>query len=320
MNLANLPRIQKLFEKTQPVCFGRYVIDVPTETTVIVGPQEFGPRIETIPDGADKIAVLAEAKRNEVLQKSKTIDRAEIKDFAQGPTAGSWTLSFWETDTAQKAGVLDVIGYMPMGPHAVIYASTTAKSEGRTEDFLVSRLTSIAGNLRARTPNEIPTEPGVCLDLGFIADDSGKFQEIFGIGFRFPSLPGVSFSVSSNKDGEPSPPMSQRRREAEREVRGTPYEAEFRKVKVLRDGKYTVAKRRGEEALFKRPLEEGGYSHEFQFEVPGIRYDRNNPNLDAALYTGVEGNRPNAKGTDLTDEEAIALWDMLLSKLRLRVP
>ena len=176
----------------------------------------------------------------------------------------------------------------------------------------------IATHLRSRLPSEIPPEPGVCLDLGFIADDSGKFQEIFGIGFRFPSLPDVSFSVLTNKDGQTPPPLSQQRREAEQAVRGTPLEADYRKVKVLREGKRKVGPWAGEEVLFRRPPEQGGY-HEFQFDYPGIRYDRNHPSIDVSMTSGVKDNRVGAAPVGLTDDEAIALWDRLLGSLRLRV-
>ena len=131
---------------------------------------------------------------------------------------------------------MQVWGYLDTKKHAFITKSATAPSDGRTEATEKADLAYIASHLRARTPDEIPAEPGVCLDLGFIADDLGKYQEIFGIGFRFPSLPDVSLSISSNKDGQTPQPLSVRRKEAERSVLGSILEGKFRQVKVLRDG------------------------------------------------------------------------------------
>jgi hypothetical protein len=319
MNSTSLPpKIQKLFEKTKPVCFGRFVIDVPAETTVVPGPQEFGPTIETIENGAKSLAVMARKKRDEIMATGKTIARSELRLFDSGPTQGSWTVAFWRTDSAKEVGLEDIWGYFKAGPHGFLCRNAIGDKETRTD--VENQNNYIATHLRARTHDEIPSEPGVCLNLGFIADDSGKFQEIFGVGFRFPSLPDVSFSVSSNKDGQTDPPLSEQRREAERAVQGTPMEADFRKVKVLREGKRKIYQWAGEEALFHRPKKNGDVWQEFQYAYPGIRYDKNNPGWDATMFTGVDGNTAGGKASSLTDEEAVALWDAVLSTVRLRVP
>jgi hypothetical protein len=215
---------------------------------------------------------------------------------------------------------MQVWGYLDTKKHAFITKSATAPSDGRTEVTEKADLAYIASHLRARAPDEIPSEPGVCLNLGFIADDSGKYQEIFGIGFRFPSLPDVSLSISSNKDGQTPQPLSVRRKEAERSVLGSILEGKFRQVKVLRDGPRKLYQWDGEEALFRRPREEGGTWQEFRYDYPGIRYDKSNPRWDAAMFTGVDHNTAGGKASSLTDDEAIALWDAVMTTIRLRVP
>lgn len=319
MNSTSLPpKIQKFFEKTKPVCFGRFVIDVPAETTVVPGPQDFGPKIETIENGAAKIAKLVQDKKKALesvmhLREPGTL----LRESTEGPLPGSWTILFRGDESATR--VMKVWGYLRATPHAFLYQGSTAPSEGRTVDTERAALQQIAIHLRARAPDEVPTEPGVCLNLGFIADDSGKYQEIFGVGLRFPSLPDVSLSISSNKDAQTGPSLSDKRKEAERAIQGSGLEAEYRKVKVLREGERPIFQWKGEEALFKRPRKEGGDWHEFQYEYRGIRYDKNNPALEAAMFTGVDRNTAGGKATTLTDAEAMALWDALLSTLRLRV-
>jgi len=316
----NSAKIDKLFEKTKPVCFGRFVIDVPVETKVLHGTQDFSSPIETVENGATRTHELANKKHKEVIAASKAFERAEVHQFEKGTTPGSWMLLYWDSSSAKKVGVLSVQGYLAAGGHAFIVRSSTAPSEGRTEATEKAELAHIANHLRARNPEEIPTEPGVCLDLGFIADDTGKYQEIFGIGFRFPSLPDVSLSISSNKDGQTPEPLSKRRKQAEKLALDSPFAAAFSKVKVMRDGERRIAQWAGEEALFRRPREEGGVWHELRFNYPGIRYDHRNPRLDATLFTGVERNTAGGLESSLSDEEAIALWDRMLSTLRLRVP
>ena len=158
--------------------------------------------------------------------------------------------------------------------------------------------------------------------MGFIADDSGKFQEIFGIGLRFPELPDASFSVSSNKDAQQGDSFEDRRAEAKRAAfMVAPLATLFNKVKTLREGKLKVSQGQGSEALFRRPLDEGdGAWHEFQFEYTGKQFDHRNPAWDATLFTGVAHNQAGSKPSSLTDEDAMELWDRLMSSVRLRVP
>lgn len=322
MNTNTLPpKLQKIFEKTKPVCFGRFIIEVPTETTVVLGTQAFGPNIETLEDGAKSILATVENKKQELSEK-KFRDRVTpyLRDSTNGPTADSWTLLWWDGDAGKKVGMDEFSVFIRSGKHAYTFYSSTAPSEGRTFDIESAEIKYIAAHLRARAPDEIPTEPGVCLNLGFIADDSGKYQEIFGIGFRFPSLPDVSLSISSNKDGQTPQPLSKRRKEAEKLALESPFAAAFSKVKVLRDGPRKLYQWDGEEALFRRPREEGGVWHELRFAYPGIRYDRNNPSFSSTLFTGVDHNTAGGKESSLNDDEAIALWDAVMSTIRLRVP
>ena len=314
----NTPRIDKLFEKTKPVCFGRFVLDVPVDAVVVGGPQAFGPNIESLPNDVKSLASRAKAKRDEIRAKAHTIDRAEVISLNEGPTPNSWMLQYWKSDTAKEIGLETIEGFLAGAPHGFLYR--TATSENQTTSDILKKITYVATQLRARDPKEIPTEPGVCLDVGFIADDSGRFQEIFGIGLRLPELPDVSFSLSSNKDAQQGDSFEDRRAEAKRAAfLVAPLATLFNKVKALREGKLTVQQGQGSEALFRRPLEDGdGAWHEFQFEYAGKRFDHRNPSWDATLYTGVAHNRAGAKPSSLTDDEAVALWDRLMSSVRLR--
>ena len=312
-------RIDQFFSKTKPVCFGRFVLDVPFDADVVTGPQAFGPNIESLPNGVQSLARRAKAKRDEIQAKAHTIDRAEVISLNEGPTPTSWMLRYWKSDTAREVGLETIEGFLAGAPHGFIYR--TATSENQTTSDTLKKITYVATHLRSRDAQQVPVEPGVCLDMGFIADDSGQFQEIFGIGLRFPGLSDVSFSLSSNKDAQQGDSFEDRRAEAKRAAfMVAPLATLFNKVKTLREGKLKVQQGQGSEALFRRPMEEGdGAWHEFQFEYVGKRFDHRNPSWDATLFTGVAHNQPGSKPSSLTDEEAMALWDRLMSSVRLRV-
>ena len=187
---------------------------MPASATVVPGPQAFGPDIESLPNDVKSLARRAKTKRDEVQARALTKSQAEVVSFVTGPTPGSWLLSYWEDKVAKKVELQNITGFLAAGPHGFIYPDQTGDEE--TPNDVLKNVTYVATHLRARDPKEVPTDPGVCLDVGFIADDSGKFQEIFGIGLRFPELPDASFSVSSNKDAQQGDSFEDRRAEAKR--------------------------------------------------------------------------------------------------------
>jgi len=316
------PRIDKLFEKTKPVCFGRFVLDVPASATVVPGPQAFGPDIESLPNDVKSLTRRATAKRDEIQAKARTIDRAEVISLTEGPTPGSKVFRYWKSDTAKEVELQNITGFLAAGPHGFIYPDSTGDHE--TPEDVLKNITYVATHLRPRDSSDIPADPGVCLDVGFIADDSGKFQEIFGVGLRFAEWPDVSFSVSSNKDADQGESFEARRAEAKRAAMlVAPLATLFSKVKTLREGKLKVQQGSGSEALFRHPMSKDdgqGVWHEFLFEYAGKQYDHHNPSWDASLFTGVAHNNAGSTPSTLTDDEALALWDRLMASVRLRVP
>lgn len=315
----NLPRIDKLFEKTRAVCFGRFAMDIPATAKVLAGPQTFSGVMESFPNDVKSLAVLASKKASDLnAVKHLTQSGTLLREVMDGPTSGGRTLVFVDDPSATR--VLQVWGYLKAQPHGYLYKGGVGTLH-RTLADEKERLSYIATHLRARDPAEVPQEPGVCLDVGFIADDTGKFQEIFGIGLRFPELPDASFSISTNKDAQQGDSFEARRSEARRAALMVPELATaFAKIKTLREGKRKVQQGEGSEALFRRPLgDTPGHWHEFQFEYAGKRFDHRNPSWDAALFTGVERDQAGSVASGLSDEEAVALWDRLMTSVRLRV-
>lgn len=316
----NPPRIDKLFEKTKPVCFGRFVMDVPESAKVVSGPQSFGGEILAVNGGEKNLKATVAQKLAELdAVKHREEGGSLLRQVTDGPTQGSRVLQFRDTRWATRS--MQIWAYLNAPPGAYIYKTATAPSEGRSVEKEIAEVSYIATHLRARDPAEVPQEPGVCLDVGFIADDTGKFQEIFGIGLRFPELPDASFSISTNKDAQQGDSFEARRSEARRAALMVPELATaFAKIKTLREGKRRVQQGEGSEALFRRPLgDTPGHWHEFQFEYAGKRFDHRNPSWDAALFTGVERDQAGSVASSLSDEEAVALWDRLMASVRLRV-
>jgi hypothetical protein len=80
---------------------------------------------------------------------------------------------------------------------------------------------------------------------------------------------------------------------------------------VLREGKRDVQHWHGEESLFR--MSDG--THDFEWAFVGTPKDVANPSgFGAAMFTKVQHNMAGAaKAASVSDDEAVALWDRLLS-------
>ena len=200
-----------------------------------------------------------------------------------------------------------------------------ASKKGETESAVISRQRERAKSLRLRAADEVPDDPGFCIERGFMPGDRYGDQEEINAGIYLPSFPDVAFSVRSNKDAymdydkarfeemkRNELPLLARIRGAQK-IQGTSYPERD----VLREGKRDVQHWNGEESLILRP--DG--VHDFEWAFVGTPGDVANPSeFGAAMFTKVEHNMAGAaKEASLSNDEAVALWDKLLSSLKFRV-
>jgi hypothetical protein len=310
------PRLKKLFTRTKAVCFGRYVLDVPEEAQLILGYQEMPAKIITHENAAGKEKDLVDAFRKEKLIKRP---EAEFTSLVAGPVPNSLVQRYFASPYLKSVGGEGIINFVPVGNHVFEFGWGTGDEE--SADQIISKSADIARNLRARDNAEVPKGPGVCIDLGFIAETTGKFQEIFSAGVHFPSLPDVSFSVMSNKNASTDGPNGVgiiARHEAAMRDQGVVFPVDT-ELSRLRIGKHIVNGWNGEEVLLRHNGKDGAIIHEFMWQAIGKTGDLRHPaSVDINLDTGVAANTKYATKGSLSDDEAVALWDKLLSSLRFR--
>ncbi|CAH0145453.1 hypothetical protein SRABI118_00394 [Massilia sp. Bi118] len=310
------PRLKKLFARTKAVCFGRYVLDVPEEAHLILGYQEMPAKIITHENAAGKEKELVEAFRKETLMKRS---KAEFSALAAGPVPNSLVQRYFASPYLKSVGGEGIISFVPAGNHVFEFGWGSGDEE--SAEKILSQSADIARNLRARDNAEVPKGPGVCINLGFIAETTGKFQEIFSAGVHFPSLPDVSFSVMSNKNASTDGPNGVgiiARHEAAMRDQGVVFPTDTG-LSRLRIGKHIVNGWNGEEVLLRHNGKDGVMIHEFMWEVIGKTGELRHPaSVDINLDTGVNANTKYATKGSLTDDEAVALWDKLLASLHFR--
>lgn len=314
------PRLLKLFSKTKLICFGRYALEVPEEAQLIWGSVSFPSEIEAFPGGLDAIKLRIEEDIARLKRKSKTLD---INYHQAGPIDNSWQIRYYPNEFAKSDGLYFFNTYVNKGELSFLLRGAIEDNE--TEDATALRQAMRAKSLRLRTSDEVPAEPGYCIEHGFMASSFYGDQEMVNVGIVIPNLPDVKFSVSSNKDAyanyspeefekiqRPKLSLLARIQEA-KDDQGIHYPSRM----VLREGKRNVQHWYGEESLVKR--KDG--THDFEWALVGTPKNVAYPSeFSAQMYTKVEHNTVGAaKSASLSDDEAVALWDKLLSGLKFRV-
>lgn len=313
------PRLQAMFEKTKILCFGRYAIEVPQEAQLIVSNAVLDDGIDVLSGGLEK----AKDYADEQIRRLKwEHDTAEITYAGPGPTDESWQVRYFESKYAKEDNALFFETYLSKGDVTFILGDTV--SQGETESMVIARQLARAKSLRLRAAEEVPAELGFCIDHGFMPSDQYGDSEQISAGIYLPSLPDVTFSISSNKDAYADYKKAEFERnrdklsllgriKAAQEIQG----ARYPKRDVLREGKRNVQHWKGEESLIRRP--DG--THDFEWAFVGTPRDVISPSeFGATMFTKVADNMVGAaKKASVNDDEAVALWDKLLSGLKFRV-
>ncbi|MGV8867542.1 MAG: T6SS immunity protein Tli4 family protein [Janthinobacterium svalbardensis] len=319
-NLKISKRLEVLFLKTKIVCFGRYAIEIPKEAELIYGNISFPSRVEVIKGG---IFAKDEKIAEDIRKIKMNSQSSEIISNENGPIENSWQFRYFDNKFSKEDGNVLFSTYVNKGD--ITFVLTGSIPKGGTVKSAATTQLMRANSLRLRHQDEIPTEPGHCLESGFMSDNKYDNQEMADAGLYFPSLPDVTFSITANKDAYGDYPPA----EYDAKVRGKLsllariQEAKDQQGKnypprtLLREGKRDVQHWHGEESLIRRT--DG--VHDFEWTLVGTPRDIAYPAvLEASMYTKVAHNMVGAaEAASLTDEEAIALWDKLLSGLKFRV-
>ena len=314
------PRLKSLFNETKLVCFGRYALSVPKEAQVIWGEPSFPSRIYIFQGNRDAIKQIVDRDIAKIKLADKT---AEITYSNPGPIENSWQFRYYEDNASKRFHLHFFNTYINKGE--LIFLLRGSVKAGKNEEEAATQEANRAKSLRLRQENDIPSEEGYCIEHGFMTSSFYGGQEMIAAGIYLPSLPDVTFSISSNKDAYSDYPKEEF---ARMKVEELPLLARIRQAQeqqgsnypdrtLLREGKRNVQHWHGEESLIKRP--DG--THDFEWAFVGTPKDVANPSeFGAAMFTKVEHNTVGAaKAASLSDDEAVALWDKLLSGLKFRV-
>jgi hypothetical protein len=312
------PRLEQIFEKTKPVCFGRFIIDLPATAIVVFGRM-------TVDFEVRHFAGEASSADKRISKQLMKLDEEKFVTRRMNTPGSLYGKVVEEGIPGQKTfiGALSdsyrISSYVPIGEDLFVFASTSLPSTEEVRQR-ISKAGLFARHLRARAEGDIPAEPGICLEGGFI-NLTPTFENI-SMGIRLAEFQDVHLSISTLKNrGEPDEyaKLEFRLQSAERDAIQEGKGELYKRIKFFRRAPRQIGNWAGEEALARMPEEKGTFSsHQFNFYAMGTADDILHPVADVQLDTGVSGNKTKAKAPSVTDDEAVALWDRLTSTIRAR--
>lgn len=311
--------VQSLFKSTQVVCFGRFIMDIPRSAIIVYGPAEVEAPIEYFPGQADK---LAEHLRNRMkaIEEEREILRKD--DFQRLPLFGK-IIDGQVPGQKIAVGSKDSVSY-------TMHSFFTKKDDLFVQKInivspdtdRIATFNRVASNLRLRPQGEVPAEAGSCIEGAFIPLEQ-KYERVT-IGLRFNEFPDVRFSIDAHKNQQwlaETGALELMRKQAKESAEQAGLGAVFARIKVFRHQARQLGAWKGVEILTRTPaFKDNTEAHEFRYESLGAVDDSLQPRLDVRLDSGVVKNSKASINPGITDEDALALWDRLISTIRVRQP
>lgn len=321
--MSSVSRMTAIFESTQPVCVGRFLIDVPKSAEIVFGPARLP--VETW-------RVVGEGKNLHDFVRRAVAKSQEDKWLASDALIGSASMLGKVLDGAgpnhkivlgvgrADGSFYNVQSFMKAADDLFVQEY---QEPGEDNRYLraVQEAKEVAARLRHRESDEIPQDSGFCLDGAFIADTQSYMVEAVSLGIRLKEFDDVHVSIQTTKKERivDSDAIEPRLKSAEKSAKETGHGEWYSRIKFLRRGKRNVGKWDGFEVAARMPGHEGrDNSHEFAFLSHGEPKNPLLPVLDVKLQSGVKDNRAGETAPSITDEEAIYLWDRILGSIRPR--
>jgi len=282
-------RLKNLFKETKLVCFGRYALTVPKEAQVVWGSASFPSKIYLFKGDQNAIKTLVD---KDIAKLKFADDDADITYNDRGPIEGSWQIRYYEDKASKRFNLHFFNTYVNKSDLIFLLGGGDSK---KSEEQIVAMEANRAKSLRLRTKDEVPSDEGYCIEHGFMASSFYGDQEMVNVGIHLPSLPDVTFSISSNKDAYADYSKEEFARMKVEElsllarIHGAQKEQgiSYPLRTLLREGKRNVQHWHGEESLIRRT--DG--VHDFEWGFVGTPKDVANPSeFLVNMYTKVEHN------------------------------
>lgn len=316
------PRLQVMFKETRTVCFGRFMLDVPASATAAWGRSIVPLTVLVYPNEAEETKAESQQFIQE-LKNEKTTDGNPLLISVDKISKPEGAIVAGYASLTSSVN-LTIKGFFKLHNAGVIIKALPMEDR-RSE--VVANIAEIARRVRLRNETEVPTEPGNCIENGFLPDNSGTPKEnpgeLIEIGFRLKEFPDTHLSIAirpAQRNFNESNTLEWQLARLEKDLKAENPNHIRLKTKYFRRGKKIIENwGEGFEALSRSPEQPGIHSiHDFGMDFQGVAKDPLRPFINIQMQTGISDNEAGATKPLLSDAEAIALWDKITSTIRVR--
>ncbi|MEW6760639.1 MAG: T6SS immunity protein Tli4 family protein [Pseudomonadota bacterium] len=310
--------------KMKTVCVGRFLIDLPADAQIEVArPNIHGFDIAVFSEGEAEFQARVAHREAELKAKPDQSGGARNLESAtdvrtENGVAGKVFVHNRTVSEGTRARGLEIERYRNEGisVEALVHAgglSIDMAAEYYDPDKLAN-LPQLVSQLVPNPENQIPGEPGFCIDRAYFRDpltaDQGEQIMMFA---RLPSHPDIEFMLILAAGQKPDDETLLER--------GAAAEAslsllERMRLSTLRAAPRVIAGLPGEELVRLGVEENDAHVYSFWWEVNGTEDDVLVPHLVFQMNTGQGKDGP--VPTSISEDAAMALWDQVSDSIRIR--
>ena len=214
-------------------------------------------------------------------------------------------IRYYDDGPSPYGGNID--GYVLAGKNAYRFSIGASP---KVMDASTKLMADTLASVRARAPGEVPTEPGFCIDGGFIKGNENVYESVT-IPMEPSDQPAVLITFNTSTPNAVDEKGLLKRQD---EIAGY-FSGDKDGFTALRRGKRSLNGIEGEESLTRATNDQGNVIHLFTFNAYHGSADNRRPAVDIEMSAGGPSN---GTASPYTDEEAIKLWDSITNTVRLR--
>ena len=291
-------------------CFGRFLVDLPPQARVAANYKIWGEEIKKVTMTAGQLSSTIESRERDLKSKNHETEGVMLVRITSHENESASIIS-WNRPYSTALMRSEAYLVTPNNWAVFQYGGNVAP---RKLETAVDFYESLSRNIRSRQPNEIPTEPGFCIDGGYIAGRE-YMAESFNVGFTMPQHPGMHFSIGASTGAEEDKLLDRIGGFFQTEVLGVAVGLD-----TLRKRRRPVGPLPGEEYAVAAS-DKGQRVYSFIWEFQGKDNSLSEPNINVGL-TVLERD-PDSQGNPPppafeSDAQALELWDAIIASIRLR--
>ncbi|CAH0188113.1 hypothetical protein SRABI118_01421 [Massilia sp. Bi118] len=315
--------VAAMMAKKKTACVGRYLVDVPADADVTLTSERLaGFEIQTREEDEATFRTRIAAREAEIATSGRMSDDSNglaiVRDLRIPGMIGRTMIFGHNAGYLMEAGRRVKDQFSSVEVHAHIGKQSFTLSAKYADEDRARLAETLLTRLRLRGEDEIPSEPGFCIERAFFSEPLPiREAEHFALQIGLPNHADIKMTLFSLPGGGAEPSLFRRVAETDSSAGFS----ERLRVTKIRLKKRSIDGLEGEEALESFLELNLATTYSFIWEARGIVSDPLRPFLSIELHAGMSqqaGGKP--VNASLHQDALLALWDSIASSIRLRDP